>query len=45
MSNGFFNELRRRVLPTAGTYIAIAWLVTGIAGFYPDPAPRLFLQR
>jgi len=30
---GFFTELRRRVLPIAGAYIAITWLVTEVAGF------------
>jgi len=31
---GFFSELRRRrVLPIAGAYIAIAWLITEIASF------------
>ena len=31
---GFLTELRRRrVLPIAGAYIAIAWLITEIAGF------------
>jgi tetratricopeptide (TPR) repeat protein len=33
-TGGIFTELRRRrVLPVAGTYIAIAWLATEIAGF------------
>jgi len=33
-STGFLTELRRRrVLPIAGAYIAIAWLLTEIAGF------------
>jgi len=36
---GFFSELRRRhVLPVAGAYIVIAWLVTEIAGFLLEQA-------
>ena len=35
----FFSELRRRrVLPVAGAYIAIAWLVTEIAGYFLEQA-------
>jgi len=35
----FFSELRRRrVLPVAGAYIAIAWLVTEAAGFLLEQA-------
>ena len=38
-STGFLSELRRRrVLPVAGAYIAIAWLVTEIAGFFLEQA-------
>jgi len=38
--NGFFTELRRRrVLPIAGAYIAIAWLITEIAGFLLEQVP------
>jgi len=34
VSAGFLNELRRRrVLPVAGAYLAIGWLITEIAGF------------
>ena len=37
--NGFFTELRRRrVLPVAGAYVAIAWLVTEIACFFMEQA-------
>ena len=38
-SKGFFTELRRRrVLQVSGAYIAIAWLVTEIAGFFLEQA-------
>jgi tetratricopeptide (TPR) repeat protein len=39
MINSFMTELRRRrVLPIAGAYIAIAWLVTEMAGFLLEQA-------
>jgi len=38
-STGFFTEIRRRrVLPIAGAYIAIAWLITEIASFLLEQA-------
>ncbi len=37
--SGILSELRRRrVLPVAGTYIAVAWLATEIAGFILEQA-------
>jgi tetratricopeptide (TPR) repeat protein/TolB-like protein len=39
VTRGFFSEFRRRrVLPIAGAYIAIAWLATEIAGFLLEQA-------